>query len=280
MCECCNWSRNKVIDDAHRQKDSDSIKIINESIIKDFEDQSKNGDENNLTLDKKPKIEDYYFGRPEKNEYYDLDLYNMEIEEIILGIHPTIYKDKNEKFENSFHPFFYLRLYNPDLENFGVIVQYIVVPKDATQIHLYEENGVEFIEKTYDVFENELRLIFKRINVIITNLSKWVISYKSREFGPNMTLKNFFEKALPTKGEFTQDKLKGLKKNMYWILYSNYTKFEVKKKRAKAINEIKENMRSVLEKTKGCKYYDKYVKGFNQLFKVISDEWINFIYWI
>lgn len=67
---------------------------------------------------------------------------------------------------------------------------------------------------------------------------------------------------------------------MYWILYSNYTKFEVKKKRAKAINEIKENMRSVLEKTKGCKYYDKYVKGFNQLFKVISDEWINFIYWI
>lgn len=119
---------------------------------------------------------------------------------------------KNEKFENSFHPFFYLKLYNLDSENFGVIVQYIVVPKDATQIHLYEENGVEFIEKTYDVFENELRLIFKRINVIITNLSKWVISYKSREFGPNMTLKNFFEKALPTKGEFTQDKLKGLKK--------------------------------------------------------------------
>ena len=31
-----------------------------------------------------------------------------------------------------FHPFFYLRLYNPDSENFGVIVQYIFVPKDAT----------------------------------------------------------------------------------------------------------------------------------------------------
>lgn len=214
MCGCCNCSRNKVIDDAQRQKDSDGIKIMNESIIKDFEDQSKNGDgdENNVTLDEKPKIEDYYFGRPEKNEYYYLDLYNMEIEEIILGIHPTIYKDKNEKFENSFHPFFYLRLYNPDLENFGVIVQYIVVPKDAKQIHLYEENGVEFIEKTYDVFENELRLIFKRINVIITNLSKWVISYKSKEFDSNMTLKKFFEKSLPAKGEFTQDKLKGLKK--------------------------------------------------------------------
>ena len=31
-------------------------------------------------------------------------------------------------------------------------------------------------------------------------------------------------------------------------------------------------MRSVLEMTKGCKHYDNYVEGFNQLFKVISDE--------
>ena len=53
-------------------------------------------------------------------------------------------------------------------------------------------------------------------------------------------------------------------------MHSNITKFEVKKKRAKAIKEIKANMKSVLEKTKGCKYYDKYVKGFKQLFKVIE----------
>ena len=31
-------------------------------------------------------------------------------------------------------------------------------------------------------------------------------------------------------------------------------------------------MRSVLEMTKDCKYYNNYVEGFNQLFKVISDE--------
>jgi hypothetical protein len=188
--------------------------MLNKSIIKGSEVQSTNGDENSLTLDEKPKIEDYSFGRPKKHKYYDLDLYVMPIEEIIFGIHPTIYKKKNGDFEKSFHPFFYLRLYNEDSENFGVIVQYIVVPEDAdaTQIHLYEKNGVEFIEKTYDVFENEMRLIFYRINVTIENLSKWVISYKSIEFGPNMTLKNFFEKAIPEKGVFTQDKLKGLQK--------------------------------------------------------------------
>ena len=32
--------------------------------------------------------------------------------------------------------------------DFGVVVQYIVIPKDAKkeQIHLFEEDGVEFIE--------------------------------------------------------------------------------------------------------------------------------------
>ena len=108
---CCCWCfRNKVIDKAQLQKDSDDIKILNESIIKGFEVQSKNGDTNNLTLDEKPKIEDYYFGRPVNNEYYDIDLYNMEIEEIILGIHPTIYKNKNEKFENSFSSLFLFKI--------------------------------------------------------------------------------------------------------------------------------------------------------------------------
>lgn len=270
MCWCCNCRKNKVIDHDQMKKDLDDINTLNESIIKDFEVQSKNEDENNLTLDKKPKIEDYYFGRPVKNEFYDLDLYSMEIEEIILGIHPTIYKDKKGNFEKSFHPFFYLRLYNPDIENFGVIVQYIFVPKDAKQIHLYEKNGVEFIEKTYEVFENELRLIFNRINVIISNLSKWVISYKSKEFDSNMTLKKFFEIALPAKGEFTQDKLEGLKKTCIEFCIQTIQNLKLKKKKAKAINEIKENMRSVLEMTKGCKNYGKYVEGFNQLFKVIE----------
>lgn len=133
----------------------------------------------------------------------------------------------------NFHPFFYLRLYNPYIENFGVIVQYIVVPKDATQIHLYEINGVEFIEKTYDVFENEMRLIFYRINVAIENLSKRVISYKSIEFGPNMTLKKFFEKAIPEKGVFTQDKLKGLQKTCIEFCIQTIQNLKLKKKKQK-----------------------------------------------
>ena len=232
MCStlpCCWCLRNKVIDDTQLRKDSDDIIMLNKSIIKGSEVQSTNGDEN--TLDKKPKIEDYYFGRPKKNEYYDLDLYEMPIEEIIFGIHPTIYKEKDENFENSFHPFFYLRLYNPDSLKFGVIVQYIFVPKNATQIHLYEENGVEFIEKTYDVFETEMRLIFYRINVTIENLSNWVISYNSIEFGPNMKLKNFFEKAIPEKGVFTQDKLKGLQKTCIEFCIQTIQNLKLKKKK-------------------------------------------------
>ena len=133
----------------------------------------------------------------------------MGIGEIILGIHPTIYEKQNEK---SFYPFFYLKLYNPDIENFGVIVQYVFVPKEAREVHLYEKNGIEFIEKTYDQFETEMKLIFYRgIGVNIVNLNKWIISYRSLEFN-QMTLGNFFHTAIPVKGEYTQDKLKNLKK--------------------------------------------------------------------
>ena len=75
-----------------------------------------------------------------------------------------------------------------------------------------------------------MRLIFKRINVTITNLSKWVISYKSKEFKSNMTLKNFFEKAIPTKGVFTQDKLKGLKKKCIEFCIQTIQNLNLKKK--------------------------------------------------
>ena len=112
MCStlpCCWCLRNKVIDDTQLQKDSDGIKMLNKSFIKRSEVQSTNGDENSLTLDEKPKIEDYFFGRPKKNKYYDLNLYAMPIEEIIFGIHPTIYKEKNGNFEK-FSSFFLFKI--------------------------------------------------------------------------------------------------------------------------------------------------------------------------
>ena len=191
----------------------------------------------------------------------------MGIEEIIFGIHPTIYGERREK---SFHPFFYLRLYNPDIENFGVIVQYAVVPKEAKQVHLYEKNGIEFIEKTYDDFETEMKLIFHRgIGVDIINLNKWVISYKSLEI-PRMTLEDFFERAIPKKGEYTQDKLKKLKKTCIEFCINVINNLNLPKKKARAINEIKTNMERVLRMAKGAKHYENYVKSFNYLFEVIS----------
>ena len=55
------------------------------------------------------KLEDYYFRRPVENKYSNNELYSMDIEEIYLGIHPTIYKKdkKDNQYEKSFHPFFF-----------------------------------------------------------------------------------------------------------------------------------------------------------------------------
>ena len=51
--------------------------------------------------EKEYNMEDYYFGRPEKNEYTNEELYNMEIQEIIFGIHPTFYGERNGKIFSS-----------------------------------------------------------------------------------------------------------------------------------------------------------------------------------
>ena len=120
-------------------------KLITPKIKKDLGNNIVQNTPRNKCEEK--KLEDYYFGRPEKNEYSDEDLLNMEIQEIIFGIHPTAYgEDLSQK---SFHPFFYLQLNNEDCQDFGVVIHYIHVPQDATkdQIHLYGENGIEFIEK-------------------------------------------------------------------------------------------------------------------------------------
>jgi len=73
-----------------------------------------------------------------------------------------IFRQKNNKLEKSFDPFFYLKLINEDSNDFGVVIQYIVIPKDAKeeQIHLFEEDREEFIEKPLREFENEIKLIF------------------------------------------------------------------------------------------------------------------------
>ena len=50
------------------------------------------------------------------------------------------------------------------------------------QHHLYEKNGVEFIEKNYDEFENELKLIFYNEGLDMLNISNYIITFSSSQF--------------------------------------------------------------------------------------------------
>ena len=146
-----------------------------------------------------------------------------------------------------------------------------MVPKDAkkNQVHLYEDNGIEFIEKTYDVFEEELKLIYANgIEEYIPSLSKWIISFKSMEFD-RMTLREFFEKAIPDKGEYKQEYLKGLKKTCFDFCINTIERLELKKK-PNSIKDIKSNMEKGLNKAKGSKHFNDYQKAFNRLFSIIT----------
>ena len=44
----------------------------------------------------------------------------------------------------------------------------------------------------------------------------------------------------------------------------------IRKKKKNSIKEIKNNLKSVIDKAEGAKYYDKYVEGFEILFDSIS----------
>ena len=266
-CRCLCCPRNKTLDKEIKKKDMEESSIMTNITLNSYKQ-----DRVDYNLDeKKYNMEDYYFGRPEENKYTNEKLYNMEIQEIIFGIHPTFYGEKLE--EKSFHPFFYLNLFNDEIEGFGVVIHYIYVPKSVKneQLHLYEENGIEFIEKQYEEFETELKLIFNRaIQIPLVSLSKWIISYKPVEFG-QMNLRQFFQKTIPVKGEYNQDFLKNLQKTCFDFCINSISRLNLKKKKAKAINEIKTNMESVLNNTKDSKHYKKYVDAFNKLFTTISE---------
>ena len=198
----------------------------------------------------------------------------MQIYEIYLCIHPTVYLDKkNNKLEKSFHPFFYLKLINEDSNDFGVVVQYIVIPKDAKkeQIHLFEEDGVEFIEKPFREFENEIKLIFYRGIGHVINIEDYTIKYASYQFeNKNMTLGEFFQKAIPEKGIWLQKYLMGLKKNCFEFCINTINKIGVHKKRERAIKKVKRNIEKIIDGAKNSKNYERYVQGFENLFNAIT----------
>ena len=195
----------------------------------------------------------------------------MDITEIIIGIHPTIYM-KNKK---SFHPFFYLKLHRNGIEDFGVIIQYIKIPINVNenQKHTYEDDGVEFIEKKENDFENELRNILYYAKIKTASIKEWIITYKSSEFDP-MTLRDFFTRAIPVKGVWLQKDIepKNLKKSCMGFCIESMKNLNLKKKSIEA-NKIKiQNMISLLLNDSENENFQLYIKALNELLlKVIFE---------
>ena len=267
---CCDCMRNKT---NTREQEEEDNKIIYDLNSSRFNPNSTKENFDSGIDEIKP--EDSYFRRPVNNKYTTNELFSMDVEELILGVHPTLYKKdkKDSKYHKSFHPFFYLKLYNEDIENFGVIVQYLKVPEDVRedQHHLYEENGIEFIEKNFDRFEIEFKTIFYKVeNLNIYNIYDFIIRFSSSQFD-RMNLGDFFLRAIPERGIWLQDKLKGLKKTCFDFCKNTIENLNVRKKKKDSIKKIKDNLAQIIKRAENEKYYDKYVEGFEALFNAISE---------
>ena len=260
-CPCCDCIEDRIATEYEKNKDEQSIiEIESDSILKDSKDEMLRPD-------------NCFFKRPEKNKYSNNDLYSMQIYEIYLCIHPTVYLDKiTNELDKSFHPFFYLKLITEDSNDFGVVVQYIILPKNAKneQIHLFEDDGVEFIEKPYREFENEIKLIFYRGYKRIIHIDDYSIKYLAQNQFNNMTFGDFLHKAIPEKGIWLQKYLKGLKKNCFEFCINTINKIGVNKKRQRAIEKVKKNIKKIIDDAKDSEHYDKYLQGFENLFNAIT----------
>ena len=246
-------------------------KIINENVLDNTKSTVSTDEDKEITID------DYYFGIPEENKYSDEALLGMKIERILFGIHPTLYK--KDMSQKSFHPFFYLELNNEYVENFGVVVQYVKVPDDIktkNQVHFYEE--IEFIEKIYSDFENELKNIFNLAGIkeIFKGISEWIIKLSlDKSESESMTLKNFFEKTIEKNEylqEFIMNKDNSKRKTCFDFCCNTIQRLEVKKKKKEALKTIKSNMEKALILAKGANFYDKYLEGFNEIFNLITEK--------
>ena len=69
MC-WCGRSGNKTITPEQKEKDSDEMSVITENSLNDFEEKLQKDNKHLPSTDRsnQPKLEDCYFGRPQKNE--------------------------------------------------------------------------------------------------------------------------------------------------------------------------------------------------------------------
>ena len=217
----------------------------------------------------------YYFPIPEKNNYDDEELLNMNVIDVSLGIHKTRILANNVNNGNiSFHPFFYVNLKNKN--NIGVIIQYINSKGNNNKsIHLWEENGVEYLEKNNLDFEIQYLYFIKEVSENDLQINKWLIKYDIIDLG-KITLRQFFEKIIPVKGIWLQKNLHPLKHGCIHFCIDAIKNLGIKKENEE-IESVKERMKNVLKLTENQNYYEKYNEGFNALFDAIEGKYKKFL---
>ena len=280
---CCYCGRRKPLNKDEIKKRNDEFDNTMDDITSDNNNDSinpaikaniVNGIQNDSQKDNTNKKDNinYYFRRPIKNQFKEEELLKMNIIEINLGIHLTLIENSKNK---SFHPFFFIKLNNP--KKIGVIIQYIKLSKEEKKLtHLYEEDGVEYLEISNSDFIKEYTQRIKKISKSDLLVDDWLINYNSCELG-NITLEQFFNKIIPKKGEWAQKKLNPKTHGCIHFTIESIKKLGIKKDEIE-IKPIKERMRKVLDNIrlestndkKKILLYQKYEEAFNELFKVIK----------
>lgn len=87
-----------------------------------------------------------------------------------------------------------------------------------------------------------------------------------------MTLGEFFHRAIPKQGVWLQRYLIGMRKTCFEFCMSTIQKIGVNKKKKKAIEVTKKNIKEIIDKSENAKYYGRYVYGFEKLFDEITEN--------
>ena len=149
-------------------------------------------------------------------------------------------------------------------EEIGLVIQYLKLNKDELEnTHMYE--GIEYLEKDYQMFEAELINIFKNINVEFIG-SKYLIPYNIT----NMNLRNFFKKIMPNQNEWTQKNFNINNHACIDFCINALENLDLKGKRTKEkIQEYKRYVFNIINKERESKYYEQFKTAFDRLFDLL-----------
>ena len=255
MCCCCDDDRKETNEDDRNEKvNSMSRKVSKKSDY--FELDNTLNDTQTVSVD----LDKDYFSYSLK-QYSDEELLNMDINEISIGFHPT--KIPNNR-GISFHPFFYLKLDNN--KEIGLVIQYLKLKNEQLiNTHMYE--GIEYLEKDFQMFEAELCDLFRIIEEEFV-LSKYLITYNISRM--NMKLNNFFQTIIPNRNEWTQENFNIQNHACIHFCINALENLDLKGKRAKEkIQEYKRYVFNIINKERESKYYEQFKTEFDKLFKLL-----------